>query len=209
MTTTAQRATLLAATFATGLAAGFFYAYHVSVTRGLALVDDRTYVDTMQAINATVRNWQFALSFFGALVLGAAALLVRVSRWRSPTTWLVGAAVALYLCAFLITMGLNVPSTRSLPPTPTWPTSTWPPSGPATSRTGTASTRSAPWRPWPRSPAWPPPSSATAARPAPPPPASDASRPAMWRSSGPADVGLRGGEAVADASRITPAGDGA
>jgi uncharacterized membrane protein len=114
MTTTAQRATLLAATVATGLAAGFFYAYHVSVTRGLALVDDRTYIDTMQAINATVRNWQFALSFFGALVLGGAALLVRVSRWRSPTTWLVGAAVALYLCAFLITMGLNVPLNEQL-----------------------------------------------------------------------------------------------
>jgi uncharacterized membrane protein len=114
MSTATQRATLLGATIATGLAAGFFYAYHVSVTRGLALVDDRTYIHTMQAINATVRNWQFAVGFFGALVAGVAALVARAARWRSPATWLVAAAVALYLGAFGITMGLNVPLNEQL-----------------------------------------------------------------------------------------------
>ena len=69
-----RRLTLVAATIATGLAAGFFYAYHVSVTRGHALVGDRAYVEAMQAINATVRNLESALGFFGALVLGIATL---------------------------------------------------------------------------------------------------------------------------------------
>lgn len=32
------------------------YAYEVSVTRGLALVSDATYVETMTAINATIRK---------------------------------------------------------------------------------------------------------------------------------------------------------
>jgi len=61
--TAVRRLTLVAATIATGLAAGFFYAYHVSVTRGHALIGDRAYVEAMQAINATVRNVEFALGF--------------------------------------------------------------------------------------------------------------------------------------------------
>jgi uncharacterized membrane protein len=109
-----RRLTLVCATIATGLAAGFFYAYHVSVTRGHALVGDRTYVEAMQAINATVRNWEFALGFFGALLLGAAALALRAGRWRSPTTWLLAAGVALYLGAFLVTMTVSVPLNEDL-----------------------------------------------------------------------------------------------
>jgi uncharacterized membrane protein len=109
-----RRLTLVAATIATGLAAGFFYAYHVSVVRGHALVGDRAYVEAMQAINATVRNWEFALGFFGALALGLAALALRAGRWRSPTTWLLAAGVALYLAAFLVTMTVNVPLNEDL-----------------------------------------------------------------------------------------------
>jgi uncharacterized membrane protein len=109
-----RRLILVAATIATGLAAGFFYAYHVSVTRGHALVGDRAYVEAMQAINATVRNWEFFLGFFGALILGAAALALRAGRWRSPTTRLLAVGVALYLAAFLVTMLVNVPLNEEL-----------------------------------------------------------------------------------------------
>jgi uncharacterized membrane protein len=111
---TVRRLTLVAATVATGLAAGFFYAYHVSVTRGHALIGDRAYVEAMQAINATVRNWEFALGFFGALILGVAALALRAGRWHSATTWLLAAGVALYLGAFLVTMLVNVPLNEEL-----------------------------------------------------------------------------------------------
>ena len=84
-----RRVTLVVATIATGLAAGFFYAYHVSVTRGHALVGDRAYVEAMQAINATVRNAEFALSFFGALVLGVVALACgpAAAGRRPPGCW--------------------------------------------------------------------------------------------------------------------------
>jgi uncharacterized membrane protein len=68
----------------------------------------------MQAINATVRNWEFALGFFGVLVLGAAALALHAGRWRSPTTWLLAAGVGLYLAAFLVTMAVNVPLNEEL-----------------------------------------------------------------------------------------------
>jgi uncharacterized membrane protein len=109
-----RRLTLVAATIATGLAAGFFYAYHVSVTRGHALIGDRAYLEAMQAINATVRNWEFFLGFFGALILGAAALALRANRWRSPATWLLTAGLGLYLAAFLVTMTANVPLNEDL-----------------------------------------------------------------------------------------------
>jgi uncharacterized membrane protein len=111
---TLRRLTLVAATIASGLAAGFFYAYHVSVTRGHALIGDRAYLEAMQAINATVRNAEFALSFFGALLLGAVALALRAGRWRSATTWLLAAGVGLYLAAFLVTMLVNVPMNEEL-----------------------------------------------------------------------------------------------
>jgi uncharacterized membrane protein len=109
-----RRLTLVVATIATGLAAGFFYAYHVSVTRGHALVGDHAYLEAMQAINATVRNLEFALGFFGALVLGVAALALRARSLGSPTTWLLAAGVGLYLAAFLVTMLVNVPMNEEL-----------------------------------------------------------------------------------------------
>ena len=106
----ASTGSLVLAILATGLAAGFFYAYDVSVTRGLAIVDDRTYVETMQAINATVRNAPFALSFFGPPLLALTALLLRLGPHRSQSTWLVAAGFLLYAVGvFAVTFAFNVP----------------------------------------------------------------------------------------------------
>ena len=58
---------LVGSTVAVGLMAGFFYAYACSVMVGLDRVDDRTFIVTMQWINATVRNAAFAPAFFGSL----------------------------------------------------------------------------------------------------------------------------------------------
>ncbi|SHN39122.1 DUF1772 domain-containing protein [Cryptosporangium aurantiacum] len=103
-----------AATLTTGLIAGFFYAYACSVMLGLDRVDDRTFIATMQAINATVRNTWFALSFFGALLLTAAAALVHLGRsGRRVLPW-AAAAFVLYAIAFGITMGISVPLNQEL-----------------------------------------------------------------------------------------------
>ena len=93
---------------AAALIAGFFYAYACSVMVGLDRVDDRTFVTTMQWINATVRNAGFAPAFFGALLLPAAAALV-LARRRSPAAWWVVAGLVLYAGAFAVTMGISVP----------------------------------------------------------------------------------------------------
>lgn len=105
---------LAAATLATGTIAGFFYAYACSVMIGLADVDDRTFISSMQSINATVRNWWFAPSFFGALLLTALATAVHLRRdARRILPWALGAFL-LYATAFGMTMGINVPLNAEL-----------------------------------------------------------------------------------------------
>ena len=94
---------------ATGLMAGFFYAWAVSVMLGLAKTDDRTFVLSMQRINEAVQNAAFLPVFFGAFVLPAvAAVLHRRLGLRDATRWIV-AAVALYGVALAVTFGINIP----------------------------------------------------------------------------------------------------
>ncbi|MFI7241528.1 DUF1772 domain-containing protein [Streptomyces qinglanensis] len=110
----ARGGALASAALAMGLISGFFYAYACSVMMGLARLDDRAFIDTMQWINATVRNRWFAPSFFGALALTAAAVLVHLPRdGRRVLLWVV-AALALYGAAFGITLGVNVPLNNDL-----------------------------------------------------------------------------------------------
>ena len=104
---------LAVSTVTVGLMAGFFYAYACSVMVGLDRVDDRTFILTMQWINATVRNAAFAPAFFGSLVLTIAAAVVAVVSSRSARGWIVAAAV-LYAAAFLVTLTLNVPLNEQL-----------------------------------------------------------------------------------------------
>jgi uncharacterized membrane protein len=104
---------LAVSTVTVGLMAGFFYAYACSVMVGLDRVDDRTFIVTMQWINATVRNAAFAPAIFGSLVLTIAAAVVAVVSSRSARGWIVAAAL-LYAAAFLVTLTLNVPLNEQL-----------------------------------------------------------------------------------------------
>ncbi|MGW4804391.1 anthrone oxygenase family protein [Kitasatospora sp. NPDC004272] len=101
--------TLVGAVLLSGLGAGLFYSYACSVMPGLARVDDRVFVETMQRINTAILNGWFMLSFLGALVLIAAAGLL---QWRggnrTALLWIVAAAV-LHLTMLVITGAVNVP----------------------------------------------------------------------------------------------------
>ncbi len=107
----AIRAVVLAgATIATGIQAGFFYAYAVSVNLGLAEQPDASYVATMNAINERIQNPVFFASFLGAPLLLLAALVARVPRFRSGRFRLVALACVLHIGGcFLVTMLVNVP----------------------------------------------------------------------------------------------------
>src|ERR671916_64873 len=92
-----RRVILALAVLTTGLIGGFFYAYACSVTLGLALLPDESYIEAMQAINATVRNGVFAFSFFGAVLFLLLALAVHALRPRSRRFLFVAAGAVLYI----------------------------------------------------------------------------------------------------------------
>ncbi len=111
----ARRLTLTLATLTTGLISGFFYAYACSVTLGLELLPDEQYIETMQAINATVGNGIFAFSFFGAVLLLVLALVVHNPRLRSRHFLLIALATVLYIGGgFMATFLVNVPMNEAL-----------------------------------------------------------------------------------------------
>lgn len=94
---------------ATGLMAGLFYTYAVSVMLGLGRTDDRTFVLAMQRINESIQNAAFLPVFFGAFVLPAgAAVLHRRLGLRDATRWIV-AATLLYGVALAVSFGVNIP----------------------------------------------------------------------------------------------------
>lgn len=109
--------TLAGATVTTGLVAGLFYAYAVSVNLGLARQPDAVYVATMQAINERIQNPAFFASFFGALLFLVAALAAHYQRYRPSYArfWLVAAACVFYVGGgFLVTVFANVPLNEEL-----------------------------------------------------------------------------------------------
>jgi uncharacterized membrane protein len=109
---TAPRLVTAAATFVTGVSAGFFYAYADSVTRGLAAASDPTYVEAFQSINELVRTPLFMVVFAGPLILLAVAAVV--SRRLRPARLLLIVALVCYTGVVVVTMAGNVPLNEQL-----------------------------------------------------------------------------------------------
>ncbi|MCT9092763.1 DUF1772 domain-containing protein [Streptomyces sp. ASQP_92] len=106
---TLQTATLLTATLTTGLMAGLFTAFAYAVMPGLGRSSDQAMVEAMQNINKAIVNPFFMLLFMGSLpLLGLAVFLAWKGHGRPALPWLV-AALVLYLIAFVVTSGVNVP----------------------------------------------------------------------------------------------------
>jgi uncharacterized membrane protein len=104
-------AALVAATVASGLAAGVFYAFSVGVMAGLKHSSDRTFVEAMQDMNTYIVNGWFMLSFLGALALPALAAVLQYRSGagrRTVLPWII-AGFVLYGITFLITGGVSIP----------------------------------------------------------------------------------------------------
>ncbi|MBC6460137.1 DUF1772 domain-containing protein [Actinomadura sp. HBU206391] len=111
---TLQSAALLTSTITTGLMAGFMFAYACSVMPGLARSSDRTVVEGMQSINRAIINGWFMLPFLGSIPLIALAMVLAWRGHGRPVLPWIIAGLALYLVAFFVTMGLNVPLNNEL-----------------------------------------------------------------------------------------------
>jgi uncharacterized membrane protein len=107
-------AVLGAATVTTGLMAGLFYAFDISVMPGLGRTDDRTFVSAMRSINEAIENPLFATTYAAALALPVTA---GVMQWRAgnrrAARW-IAAGVIGYGAALALTSRVNVPLNKEL-----------------------------------------------------------------------------------------------
>jgi uncharacterized membrane protein len=109
---TVRTVTLLGATMTMGLSAGAFALYAHTIMPGLHATDDRTFVAAFQQLDRAIINpWFMASAFLGPAVLVALATATNLGRPALP--W-VGAALALYLVAVVVTLAVNVPLNDAL-----------------------------------------------------------------------------------------------
>ena len=112
---TIRSITLACAALTTGLMAGIFYAYAVSVNLGLAEQPDASYIATMNEINQKIQNPLFFPGFFGAVIFPIIALVVHLPHRRSGRFRLIFLACALYFSgSFLVTVVANIPLNEEL-----------------------------------------------------------------------------------------------
>jgi uncharacterized membrane protein len=112
---TARTLTLALATLTTGLVAGVFYAWSVSVIPGLAVLPDASYVASMNAMTRKIANPLFFASFLGAVPFLILALALHLRRPRTGRYRLIAAASVLYIVGgFLLTMVVNAPMSYGL-----------------------------------------------------------------------------------------------
>lgn len=96
----------------TGLSAGLFYAWQVSVIPGTSKVSDANYLFTMQSINKEILNPAFFLIFFGSLI---ALVATSFLTYGTQSFWFALSAALVYLFGtFFVTSAGNVPLNNQL-----------------------------------------------------------------------------------------------
>ncbi|QSB03954.1 DUF1772 domain-containing protein [Natronoglycomyces albus] len=109
-----QSASLLTAMLTSGLLAGLFYAYSISVMPGLGRADDTSFIVSFQGINEAIINGWFMASFIGGPLLTIVAIGSHIpGEHRDLLPWLVAAAAA-HVSTFVITGRVNVPLNNAL-----------------------------------------------------------------------------------------------
>lgn len=106
---------LLITTLSSGLMAGLFFAWSISVTPGLAKVGDKIYLQGFQSMNRAIINPVFLIFFMGLAVL---LPLLSYLYYQSPMGtqfWYIISATILYLVGVMtITFFGNVPMNNTL-----------------------------------------------------------------------------------------------
>lgn len=103
---------LVISTTITGLTAGLFYSWSVSVTPGIGRLDDREYLASFQAMNRAIINPLFMICFLGAAVM----LPVTTFAHRGTQQfWLLVGATVCYLAGVIaLTFAGNIPLNNAL-----------------------------------------------------------------------------------------------
>lgn len=107
--------TFFLAVLTSGLSAGFFYAWEVSVIPGTRHISDKSYLETMQSINRAILNPAFFVVFLGTLLILAVVSYMQYRVAINLPFWLVAGATFSYLAGTLgVTMLGNVPLNEAL-----------------------------------------------------------------------------------------------
>ena len=105
---------LYGAVVLTGLSAGLFYAWSVSVIPGTQRIVDSTYLETMQSINRAILNPRFFLVFFGSLVFLGLGSIYEFHTSKLAFAFMLAASI-FYLLGTVGVTGLgNVPLNNQL-----------------------------------------------------------------------------------------------
>ena len=107
--------TLFSAILISGLSAGFFYAWEVSVIPGTKQISDRSYLEVMQSINRAILNPAFFVIFIGSLLLLIVSSYMQYRASVNLSFWLMLGATLTYLAGtFGVTVSGNVPMNETL-----------------------------------------------------------------------------------------------
>lgn len=106
---------LAASVIATGLMAGLFYGWVVSVIPGTTRIDDADYVNVMQHINREILTPRFLVPFIGIPLLLAATAVAQFRSGDQRRGTLTATAAGVYFFGvFGVTAAGNVPLNDSL-----------------------------------------------------------------------------------------------
>jgi uncharacterized membrane protein len=103
---------LFSTTLLTGLSAGLFYAWQVSVIPGTKQVSDTAYLETMQLINRKIINPFFILIFLGSFITQLTSLYLFADQ--DTAFWILFASTLSYTATLGITGAGNVPLNNDL-----------------------------------------------------------------------------------------------
>lgn len=100
---------MLGSLLLTGLSAGLFCAWSISVIPGTLKINDMTYLTTMQSINRAILNPLFFMVFFGSPILLAISTIAHYGGQQQLFVLLIS-ALLVYLIGTIGVTGLgNVP----------------------------------------------------------------------------------------------------
>jgi len=110
-----KNTSLFLAILLTGLSAGLFYAWEVSVIPGTRRIPDRSYLETMQSINRAILNPAFFVVFFGSLLFLLVNSYLQYKEAVNLSFWIIAGATITYLIGTLgVTVMGNVPMNEAL-----------------------------------------------------------------------------------------------
>lgn len=98
----------------TGLSAGFFYAWQVSIIPGTLKVGDQVYLQVMQSINKEILNPAFFLIFFGCFIMLTVGSIYEFHSNKAAFWLILFSAISYLLGTLGVTIFGNVPLNNQL-----------------------------------------------------------------------------------------------